>query len=201
MPDVSHLTPGQKAGVTKAIRSMTKGSEKKLITYDSYQDIIGMRDAVAANRAATELLNCEREVEYFWTDKGSGALCKGRVDAINIGAGYIADLKTTENASEEAFKGSIYKYSLYRQAAFYMSAAEGINKFYWVVVEKNPPYGVAIYSIDRHNKFFDMGEEEYSYCCSVYAHCISSGIWEGYNVFPNAIDCKQQGIKSDWLSD
>ena len=199
MPDVSHLTPGQKAGVTKAMRNISPG-DKTLIAYDHYQEILGMQRAVLSHEFASKLLLCEREVCHFWHDVKTGAPCKGRFDSVNWGEGFIADLKTTENASEDAFRGSIYKYSLYRQAAFYMSADEDIINFYWVAVEKKPPYGVAIYSMNRLSRFFEMGGNECNNMCEIYADCLSSGSWPGYGAYARSIDDRQQlATDSDWL--
>jgi hypothetical protein len=180
MPDVSHLTPGQKAGVTKAFKAMPN-TGKIMLPYDQYQTILGIKNAVdMAGDTIGDLLQGDKEYEYFWVDYHSNALCKGRFDVWNSHKKYLLDLKTTENAEMGAFIKSIYKYSLHRQAAFYMDAAKADN-FYWLAVEKVPPFGVGIYHIDRECSLYKKGRDEYQELCEVYKECVDSNIWPGYN--------------------
>jgi hypothetical protein len=79
-----------------------------------------------------------------------GMLLKGRVDIVAIdqhGATTIADVKTTEDASIEAFSKTIAQYGYAQQAAYYMDLL-GASHFVFIAVEKTAPYAVGVYCLD-----------------------------------------------------
>lgn len=57
---------------------------------------------------------------------------------------YIVDLKTCQDASPEAFQRTAYQSFYHEQAAAYQLLF-GVQKFYWIAIEKNAPYNVAVY--------------------------------------------------------
>jgi len=73
--------------------------------------------------------------------------CQGKVDW--LGENYIADLKTCE--SIERFERHFFHYGYDLQAAFYceLVRANGLpcEKFFFVAVEKSPPFIVAVYLV------------------------------------------------------
>ena len=64
----------------------------------------------------------------------------------------ILDVKTTRNASFESFQKDVWNYSMYVSAAIYVDTVEKLTGrtplFAWVVVEKEAPYPVEVYSAD-----------------------------------------------------
>ncbi len=124
------------------------------------------------------------EVSCFW--KANDIECKLRADRLvevpGIGT-VVADLKTTTDASPEAFKGSIYRFGYQIQGAFYLHglAACGIEAaaFCIVAVEKDAPHGVACYRID--DDAIEQGWRECQRLLSEYARCVKTGIWPGYD--------------------
>lgn len=140
--------------------------------------IRSMREAVFAHPEARELLwNRGLRVEHsvFWTDAVTGLECKCRPDG--WGEGYIADVKTTEDASPEGFARSVATYRYHVQAAHYM-AGTGINRFFFVAIEKKPPYAVAVYELD--SIALALGEQIRRENLMLYAECQASGFWPGY---------------------
>lgn len=105
------------------------------------------------SRASKLLLGGQAEVTARWRDEDTGLECKARADYLVEERGLLVDVKTTENASYEAFRRSIANYGYHRQDAFYRAgfAAAGvkIEHFVFVVVEKTAPYAVAVYTLDE----------------------------------------------------
>jgi hypothetical protein len=112
----------------------------------------GMIESVLAHPLARRCI--ERgasEVTLRWRD-ASGAECKGRIDYHVPEIAMAVDLKTTEDASPNAFRRSVASYGYHRQDAFYRrglaAVNAGVEHFAFVAIEKTPPYAVAIYTID-----------------------------------------------------
>jgi len=125
---------------------------------------------------------CEPERSAWWEDAETGLLCKGRFDEIGRRAGVIVDLKTTRDASREAFSRAIYTIGYYIQAAHYIAGAKALgidaDRFGIIAVEKDPPYAVAIYEVSGA-ALYD-GERERRKLLELYAQCEESGEWPGY---------------------
>jgi|DEB0MinimDraft_10_1074344.scaffolds.fasta_scaffold43192_3 exodeoxyribonuclease VIII len=130
------------------------GKEK----YAEYQSSIGNReslsqaqmyqlrktyDAVCGNEDATALLmNCEYELTV---DGTLGQVpFKGIVDALNTKSGYAIDVKTCRDASPEQFGRDAYNLGYHLQASAYRLLT-GVDRFYWLCVETDEPYNVALY--------------------------------------------------------
>lgn len=92
------------------------------------------------------------EKSIYWNNKESGLLCKARPDIWSNN--FIVDLKTTSDASADAFAKSIYNFGYHLQCAM---IHDGLNTLYghektnfvFVVVEKEPPYAVVVYTLDE----------------------------------------------------
>ena len=121
------------------------------------------------------------EQSYMWQDEKTGLICKCRPDYFD--GQRIFDIKTTEDASPRAFQYAIKKYSYHLQAQFYargMSKVYGreIKDFVHVLIEKKPPFAVAIYvlddaSLERADIDIDKGLEKIKRCQDI-------NHWEDY---------------------
>lgn len=81
--------------------------------------------------------------EKIFTNNFINVNVKIKVDAINTG-NYIIDYKTTnEPATRENFIRDMYKYDYDHQAAFYCDVT-GLNRFIFIVQEKQFPYSIMI---------------------------------------------------------
>lgn len=127
--------------------------------------------------------NGEPEVSILWTDSETGLRCKARLDYVHWDMGVIVDLKSTKNAQINAFARDAFFYGYHQQAAFYR---DGLNilknnepAFVIVPFEKEPPYVVACYEWDDTSLL--VGRKAYRKALDVYAKCIESDIWPGYN--------------------
>lgn len=157
-------------------------------------------NAVNAHEAASMLLSQgEPEVTYFYTDPTTGVDCKVRMDWLRTDLNWIVDLKTTLDASRNAFEKSIATYRYHVQPAHYMPAVNA-EKFFFIAVEKEPPYGVAVYDATcpleddtQHgvNNLIEHGTLQRNSDLMRYKHCVETGEWPGYSQEIQPIELKQ----------
>lgn len=126
-----------------------------IIPVEMYAKAKEMCEAVKREPLAVKLLNGAAEVPFFWTDEMTGEECKCRVDVLNTeySQPIIVDVKTTADASTEAFIRSAINYGYDLQSAMYSDGVEkNIGKkplFVFIAVEKEPPYAVNILQADE----------------------------------------------------
>jgi exodeoxyribonuclease VIII len=152
---------------------------------DAEQHVVCLRarDAVAGHAGARSLLAGGRnEVSLFWTDGQYGVPCKCRIDHLRDDGG-IVDVKTTTDASPDAFGRSVAEWLYHVQGWFNCSGAEHVlNRtpafFAFVAVEKEAPFGVACYVLEHAHLLAGahLGDE----ALRRYRHAIDTGTWEGY---------------------
>lgn len=173
------------------------GPSKSVIDLETYNIAMRMREAVHAHPAAAELLRSGfAEQTWYWTDQATGAPCKCRTDFMNRDR-FVVDIKTTEDASPEAFGRSAAKYRYHVQGAYYTDGLVNNgytpNGFVFIAVEKAPPYAVAVYYLDEIAA--DVGRQLYTRDLSVYALCKESGHWPGYGTEITALQLPSYALK------
>jgi exodeoxyribonuclease VIII len=113
-----------------------------------------MRDAVWANEDCESVLEFTAS-EIGFTNEIDGVPFKGFFDA--YAKNHVVDIKTTGNASFGAFQKACSEHDYYLQATIYSCVAdilagndEGDSRtnFFWIAVERDPPYNVAVYRFD-----------------------------------------------------
>ena len=152
-----------------------------IISVADLDKALRMRDSVWASKHAAELLTgCVTEQQTTWTGYDSKVPCKAGIDA--IGSAGIVDLKTTIDASPEAFARAIRQYGYYMQAAHYIDGVAettgGIAPFTFIAVEKQPPYAVACYTLDQ--AALNAGWSAMNRIAKIYSDCMASNVWPGY---------------------
>jgi hypothetical protein len=126
---------------------------KTIVDVDTLATCKAMRDSVMSNNTARALLkDAIIESSAFWNDEETGIPCRCRPD-IAWPSKILVDLKSCEDASYNEFRRQIVKYNYDLQAYHYLngySQATGVtyDTFVFIVCEKNPPYGVAVYAIN-----------------------------------------------------
>jgi PDDEXK-like domain of unknown function (DUF3799) len=170
----------------------TENAGKIVLDNDENEQLLAMAHSVRNHPAASALLSGApgvAELSCYWNDPTTGVLCRCRPDYWRAD-GIIVDLKTTEDASPEGFAKSLVNWRYYVQAPFYLDGiAETIKQsgdpqltipetFVFLVVEKKPPYAVAVYVLDRES--FDLGRIEYRQDLETFAKCESENVWPGY---------------------
>lgn len=158
----------------------------EVVTAEEAEQLAGMVQAVRRHPAAFRLLyscNGVAEGSAWWIDRQSGELCRCRPDYLRDD-GVIVDLKTTEDASPEAFSRSIAKYGYHRQAAMYLDGLDAAtgnrpSGFVFVCVEKKSPYAVSVYQLDMQGE--EAGRVQYRSLLMTLADCKCSGKWPAYS--------------------
>jgi len=121
------------------------------------------------------------EVSALWTCPDTGVECKSRFDWLLPSA--IVDLKTTADASADAFARSVASYRYHVQAAFYGQAAASCGlsteHFFFACVETAPPYAVAIYQLDDEAR--EIGRRLYLRDLRRLKECRERNEWPGYS--------------------
>jgi len=141
-------------------------------------------ESVRGHRTAQYLLKDGiAEQPIYWNDEDTEVDCKARPDWLTPD-NVIIDLKTTEDASPRGFAQSVRKYRYDVQAAFYSDGLEEAtgkpcNGFFFVAVEKHPPYLVGWYFIG--NEDMKEARQKYKENLMTYGFCKKSGNWHGYS--------------------
>lgn len=150
------------------------------VSAEDYATVMAMRDAVMSHKIAGQVFRTglpERSI--IWEHKLTGVMCKSRLDF--IADDTLVDLKTTENATLEAFQQSVTKYRYHVQVAFYLDALKAIGMDVphnlLVVVESKPPHHVATYTFDR--EAIEEGRYRYEENLRTYAKCKETDTWPG----------------------
>lgn len=162
---------------------VAKHAGKDILDQDQYNLVMKVREAILNHPLAKRLLMSGYvENTYYWTDPDTGVKCKCRPDFLNkLGIGV--DIKSTEDASPDAFGRSATKYRYPVQGAFYTDGLEAngiyLDSFVFIAVEKKPPYAVACYELPSRG--YDIGRQQYKANLRTYAECKASNEWPGYS--------------------
>jgi hypothetical protein len=155
------------------------------LSLENYIKIEGMANSIKKNKLLQDLLNpfnCLIEHPFYWTNPETGVKCKIKPDVYNTFKRIVLDLKSTEDASTEAFRRDARKYRYNIQAPFYFEGLmhNGMNpdSFIFVAVEKTPPYLVNLFYAD--NDTMANGREIYLQDLQSYSEAKKTGNWCGY---------------------
>jgi len=155
---------------------------KVILKLDDFKRASACAANVLAHPGAAKLLGTgDREASMFWTDPKTGVPCKLRTDLMSFGG--FTDLKTTQDASPEAFGRSCASFFYHVQAAHYINGGiEVMNEearfFIFIAVESEPPHGVAVYAMD--DSAILAGRQLLATARDRYAEALASGRWKGY---------------------
>jgi len=156
---------------------------KRIIDPETWDTCRRMGDAVHKHPIAARLLaQGKSEVSIYWQDE-DGLDCKARIDHWIDSMRISVDLKTTTDASPEAFARSCHAFRYHVQDSFYrdgLAAAAGcqVKAFLFVAVEKEPPYAVAVYELDSMSK--DRGRDLYRANLATLKHCLETDDWPAF---------------------
>lgn len=180
-----------KEGKAKAEAYELAAVGKELIEVDDMQAVKAILQKISTHTKATALrLKSVTEKSYFWTDEDTGIMCRIRCDMVAVDENgkivAIIDLKTTADASMEAFRRSIDDYGYDLQAAFYVDAvAVAIGRevpFYLLAVESSAPYGIALYRVGQET--IEIGRRKYRMALQLLEWCRQNNSWPGYQPQP-----------------
>jgi PDDEXK-like domain of unknown function (DUF3799) len=106
-------------------RAREQANGKQILSTDEMEEVVNALEAIKANPFASKYFTSYTQVPIYWDQmyKGKKIACKGLLDFIYIDHEkmkiYPGDLKTTASSVTE-FEDSFWKYSYYRQCAWYM---------------------------------------------------------------------------------
>jgi hypothetical protein len=128
------------------------------------------------------LAGARNEVSLLYRDPRLGVRCKTRIDALRSDAICI-DVKTTQDASDEAFGRACASFDYHVQAAKYNQAHEvcldkSLEAFVFVAIETSPPYGIAIYNTPTN--VLHRGTVLVNRAMRAYHDALTSGSWPSY---------------------
>ena len=159
--------------------------EEYVMKPDAFSQILAIRDAVSSHPLASRLLlGSRKEASCFWEDEFTGVRCKARLDALPAeeDSHIVCDLKTTADVS--TFAKSCYSFSYHRQASHYLEAwrecgDDEREDFVFVAVEKTPPYGIGVFSLEP--AALELGRIELDRLLRVWEQCEREDSWDdGY---------------------
>lgn len=153
---------------------------------DSFETIEEMLSSCYQDKMVQRLIeNTEYQLSCFWTDKVTGLNMKTRPDICQRKKNIIVNLKTTLDGSPKAFSRDLANYDYPLQACVEIlgclatGVMETVDNYFWLVIEKVPPFNATIYEFDQGDMKASMDEVEYL------SHKIKTAqeldLWPGYS--------------------
>lgn len=156
-------------------------ADKIILSHDDACTIGAIVDSVWSHPIAKRIFKNAQTEQCIFAEDADGMIRKGRLDALVEGSS-IPDLKTSASADPQEFEKSIGKFRYHVQAAYYLDlcALVGIDKrdFVFVVVEKEAPYAVAVYSLDEDA--IRLGRMEYQRDLAAVRNCTAQNHWPAF---------------------
>lgn len=205
-PDFYHILPeGYSAAKSKAMADEIAAAErareegKTILRWQDAETVRQVAAAIRRNDLAIAALTAGiPELTLAWQDPETEVWLRARPDFLPHSVHMegrdiiVTDLKfvAPTNANPDGFQRAIYSYGYHQSAAFY---ADGIKTIFgryptnWlhVVVEKEPPYCVALYELPQED--IERGRWLNREAIQTFARCLSTGRWPGYADEPKQI--------------
>lgn len=158
----------------------------EIMPAEALDRIEGMRQAVLAHPDARQFFvgRGASELVGVWKDPATGVLCKIRLDRQIDRADFIhADLKSTADASEDAFRRTAGRLGYHRKCSWYRRGMAELGKpatsSVLIAVESPKPHGCATYILDEVQlKKVGQAIDGLLYR---YAECLETGNFPGYD--------------------
>lgn len=186
-PECDRRTKEGKAIYTEFIGSL---KDREALTTNEHELITALAEVLKTNGLTKHLfISGEPEVSAF--GQVNGVDIKGRFDYYHPEEQIIIDLKTCLDASPEAVKKYIVKYGLHIQQYVYSELHQNITgkrpaDFVFVMVEKSPPFGVAVFRLKP--EAVALAKDEVERALDIYQQCQATGIWPTYPETVQEID-------------
>lgn len=166
-----------------------KRNEGKYIIPDvglqSYEAIEAMLESCYSDETIKKLISgTEYQLSLFWTDPETGLNLKTRPDICKRKKNVIVNLKTTLDGSPKQFSRDLANFDYPLQACVEISGCletglmDKVDNYFWLVVEKEPPYNAVIYEFDKADIALCM--DEYRYLLKKIAKAKEEDKYPGY---------------------
>lgn len=186
---------------TKEGMAWRDAQKQEIITVQEERDLLGMRASVLSHPIAKAILERpgDNEVACFKRCPDTGLMLKGRADRVcmdNEQRMVIPDLKTCPHGdgNKEDFTRAIYKWGYEIQSSFYLDLF-GASFFVFIVVEKDPPYACAVYSLD--SRAVAYGRKRYKELLAKVKQCVDLGEWPAYSEQMEQISLPEWELKKE----
>lgn len=163
---------------------LAENAGKQPISAGDMEAIRGMMESIRNHKLVGRMMaDGQAEFTVSWQDEDTGLPCKARADYYVAERSMVVDIKTTIDASHDAFRRTIANRRYFVQDALYRwgfkSAGEPIKYFVIVAVEKEPPYAVAVYALDEDaiGKGYTAAWQD----IQTMADCVREDRWPSYN--------------------
>lgn len=161
-----------------------EASGKTLISLKDWDKAEAIANQVRLHPTWRKLAPYDWHTEHVIEWDANGIVpARSKLDIIVPELSIICDVKTTADASPEAFAKSVANYRYHVQAAFYLDACkQAFNQdfsFMFCVVEKESPFNVAFYDLDEEAIY--AGRLEYLADLQTYSDCLEADEWPGYS--------------------
>lgn len=129
--------------------------------------------------------NTEYQLSLFWTDPETGIQLKTRPDICKRKKNVIVNLKTTLDGSPEAFSKDLKKWEYPTQAVIEIEGClksglmESVDNYFWLVVEKVPPFNATIYEFDKTD--IPAVSDSMHFTLHKIKKATEENIWPGYS--------------------
>lgn len=156
---------------------------KTIVHHEDMEQCKAMRDRVLTHPKFCKMLETGRGEITFYAPYAAfdTVVCRARADLYVPKTGAIIDLKTTDDATPEAFAKTIVNYKYHLQAAYYLdvvkSAGLQADHFIFAVIEKTPPFEMALYYLSPRT--IEAGRVLYQSALETYASCLAEESWPG----------------------
>src|SRR5579859_4618827 len=170
----------------EAMEQHTRLAESKgliLVNAEDFALLEGMHRAAHQNEAADIMLRSSgiTETPFQWQCPVTGIACKAKPDRFFPNAYKMADLKTADDPSPQAFQRALANNGYARQAAWYAEGARvafgrSYIQFLFIVVGKEPPHETIVYELDPDA--LEAGRIQNANLLTELAHCREHDCWE-----------------------
>lgn len=139
---------------------------------ESFQTIVKMLTSCHKDAVIKKLIQgIEYQYSIFWKDEKTGLKLKTRPDICKTKKNIIVDVKTTIDGSPEKFSKDMADYDYPFQAVMQIDGViksgfmKQVDAYYWLVVEKEPPYSATLYEFDPEDIAWVTDEYDYVLNC------------------------------------
>jgi len=191
-----HLTPSGNVSTKKETVAWEAEQRAAGLTPVSPSEVVAvdaMAEAVVRHESAAPLLEVtvHREVSVF--ADVDGVPSRARFDALSdeTRRGIIAvDLKSATDATPDGFMRDAHKHGYDVQEGHYRdvfaaSEGHGIDEFYFIVIEKQPPFEVGVRALTA--EWVRMGQTKAQRARDIFRECTATGVWPGYDTRPEYV--------------
>lgn len=177
LPQRYGVTPDRRSTAGRAAAEQMAAEGIEAVTSSDMALARSMATAVRNHPAAAALLaDGKAEQSFWWDDLPTGMRCKCRPDWY-FGS-TVVDIKTTTDASPQAFARAVATFAYHVQAAHYLAGLHGAERFVFCAVEKTYPHAVALYELDADA--LALGRTTRDNALDVIAGCQAANVWPGY---------------------